>query len=215
MRVRFPRLPDHQRAYALVERDDGVCYRLYGGTDPFPGPRLPHDIRHLIVERELGLDDGIWAGIAAGAVFPSMQYLSGRRPPHAAQRSAELIRNFAGPGRRAELIANLVEVVAALDNTAADQIRQLARTQLAALPDPEVDPAAIAAAATAMQVEASRWARLRVGEELSYAWPREPREPREARSARGREPGGARSAGGQVPRLVRPHQAGNRRRARG
>jgi hypothetical protein len=198
MHVRFPRLPDHQRAYALVERDDGVCYRLYGGP---AGPRLPHDIRHLIVERELGLDDGIWGSIAAGAVFPSMQYVSGRRPPHAAQRSTELIRNFAGPGLRAELIANLVEVVAALDNPAADQIRQLARSQLATLPDPEVDPAAIAAAATAMQVEASRWARLRVGEELSYAWPREPR--------------GARSAGGQVPRIVRPHQAGNRRRARG
>ncbi len=30
MRVTFPRLPDHQRAYALVERDDGTVYRLYG-----------------------------------------------------------------------------------------------------------------------------------------------------------------------------------------
>ena len=25
----FPRLPDHERAWALVERDDGVVYRLY------------------------------------------------------------------------------------------------------------------------------------------------------------------------------------------
>ncbi|MDQ2814608.1 MAG: hypothetical protein M3Z75_22795 [Actinomycetota bacterium] len=225
MHVRFPRRPDHQRGYALVERDDGVRYRLYGGT---AGPRLPRDIRHLIVERELGLDDGIWAGIAAGVVFPGMQYVSGRRPPHAAQRSTELIWNLAGPGLRAELLANLVEVVTALDNPAADQIDGLARSQLAALPGPEVDPAAIAAAATALQVEASRWARLRVGEELSYAWPGEPRGSRERR-----EPGepqelrelgelrklgelrGARSAGAQVPWIVRPHQGGNRRRARG
>src|SRR2546429_6993887 len=64
MRVTFPRLPDHERAWALVERDDGVVYRLYGGT---AGPRLPHDIMHLVVERGLRIKDGIWAGIAAGA----------------------------------------------------------------------------------------------------------------------------------------------------
>ena len=69
MRVTFPRLPDYQRAYALVERDDGVVYRLYGGI---AGPQLPHDIMHLIAERELRIRDGIWAGIAAGVVFTSM-----------------------------------------------------------------------------------------------------------------------------------------------
>ena len=64
MRVTFPRLPDHERAWALVERDDGVVFRLYGGGTA--GPRLPHDIMHLVVERELRISDGIWAGIAAG-----------------------------------------------------------------------------------------------------------------------------------------------------
>jgi hypothetical protein len=34
-----------------------------------------------------------------------------------------------------------------------------------------VDPALIATAARALQVEAARWARLRVGEELCYEWP--------------------------------------------
>ena len=50
------------------------------------------------------------------------------------------------------------------------------------LPDADVDPAAIAAAAQALQVEAARWARLRVGEELSYEWPRAAR--RHARPGR-------------------------------
>jgi hypothetical protein len=171
VRVTFPRLPDYQRAYALVDRDDGVCYRLYGGTDPFPGPRLPHDIRHLIAERELGVTDGMWAGIAAGVVLASMQHVSGRRPPQAAEVSRELIREFAGPGRRAELLANLVESVAALDRPTAGQIRRLANVRL---PDADVDPAAIGAAATAMQVEAARWARLRIGEQLCYDWPGRP-----------------------------------------
>jgi hypothetical protein len=166
MRVTFPRLSDCQYAYALVERDDGVRYRLYGGT---AGPQLPHDVRHLIAERELGIADGVWAGIAAGVVLASMQHVSGRRPPHAAEVSQQLIRKFAGPWLRAELLANLVESVAALDRPTSAQIRRLAKTKL---PDTEVDPAAIGAAATALQVEAARWARLRIGEELCYDWPR-------------------------------------------
>jgi hypothetical protein len=183
MRVIFPRLPDRRRAYALVERDDGVVYRLYGGL---AGPRLPHDIRHLVVERELRIDDGIWAGIAAGVVFGSMRYVSGRRPPHAAERSARLLREFRDRGLRAELLADLAESVAALDRPSPEQIRRLAARQLSVLPDADVDPAAIAAAAAALQVEAARWARLRVGEELSYDWP--------GRAERGRN---------QAPRLVR------------
>jgi hypothetical protein len=168
MRVTFPRLPDHQRAYALVERDDGVVYRLYGGM---AGSRLPHDIMHLIAERELRIRDGIWAGIAAGVVFESMCHVSGRRPPHAAEHSRELIRRFRQQGLRAELLADLVAAAAALENTTQDKIRQLTRDKLAVLPDASVDPVLIAVAARALQVEAARWARLRVGEELSYEWP--------------------------------------------
>lgn len=168
MRVTFPRLPDHQRAYALVERDDGVIYRLYGGV---AGPRLPHDIMHLVAERELRISDGIWAGIAAGVVFGSMSHVSGRRPPHAAEHSRDLLHRFKDQGLRAELLANLVASVATLDTMTQDKIRQLARDKLAVLPSAEVDAVEIAAAARALQVEAARWARLRVGEELSYEWP--------------------------------------------
>ena len=169
MRVTFPRLPDHERAWALVERDDGVVFRFYGGGTA--GPRLPHDIMHLVVERELRISDGIWAGIAAGVVFESMCHVSGRRPPHAAERSRDLLRRFKDQGLRAELLANLVGSFAALETMTQDKIRQLARAKLAVLPDAEVDPVVIAAAARALQVEAARWARLRVGEELSYEWP--------------------------------------------
>ena len=148
MRVTFPRLPDHERAWALVERDDGVVYRLYGGT---AGPRLPHDIMHLVVERELRIEDGIWACIAAGG--PSQP-----------------------PGQRAELLADLVACAASLGTLTLEKIRRLTADKLAALPSAErpgaeVDPVLVAVAARALQVEAARWARLRVGEELSYDWP--------------------------------------------
>ncbi|HTQ89555.1 MAG TPA: hypothetical protein VMK84_08675 [Streptosporangiaceae bacterium] len=168
MRVTFPRLPDHERAWALVERDDGVVYRLYGGT---AGPRLPHDIMHLVAERELRISDGIWAGIAAGMVFDSMHHVSGRRPPHAAERSQALLRDFREQGLRAELLAGLVSSAATLDRMTLDKIKRLTADKLSVLPDADVDPVVIAAAARALQVEAARWARLRVGEELSYDWP--------------------------------------------
>ena len=143
MRVTFPRLPDHERAWALVERDDGVVYRLYSGT---AGPRLPHDIMHLVVERELRISDGIWAGIAAGATADP-------------------------PDPRAELLTNLVSSAATLDTMTLDKLKRLAAAKLSVLPDADVDPVVIAAAARALQVEAARWARLRIGEELSYDWP--------------------------------------------
>ena len=91
MRVTFPRLPDHEAAYSVVERDDGVVYRMLSGRS---GTALPHDIVHLVVERELGLTDGIWGGIAAGMVFTSMRHVRGRRPPHVTERSAQLKRMY-------------------------------------------------------------------------------------------------------------------------
>jgi hypothetical protein len=34
MRVTVPRLSDHDRGYAVLERDDGVVYRLWEGRRP-------------------------------------------------------------------------------------------------------------------------------------------------------------------------------------
>ena len=126
---------------------------------------------HLVVERELRIKDGIWPGIAAGVVFDSMHHVSGRRPPHAAERSKALLRDFRQQGLRAELLADLVAGAATLDTLTLDKINRLAAAKLSALPDAGVDPVVIAAAARALQVEAARWARLRVGQELSYDWP--------------------------------------------
>jgi hypothetical protein len=198
MRVTFPRLPDHERAYAIVERDDGAVYRLYGGQ---AGPQLPHDIMHFVVERELHIRDGIWGGIASGIIFDSMQHVSGRRPPHARERSKDLLARFRDRGLRAELMANFVQCVAGLEHPSNVEILTLAATKLSVLPDGDVnvEPAEVAAAAQALQVEAARWARLRVGQQLSYDWPQT------VLAARHR-------ARIRKPRVVRPYK---KRRGRG
>jgi hypothetical protein len=191
MHVTFPRLPDREAGYSVVERDDGVVYQLRGDR---AGTALPHDIMHLVVERELGITDGIWGGIAAGMVFGSMRHVSGRRPPHVTERSVLLKRTYRDRIMRAELLGNLVEAIAALDDPSTDQIRRLTGSKLSVLRMPEQpSPQAFAAAARALQVEAARWARLRPGEELRYEWvlpvthhvPR-PRDPGDRRDPRRR-----------------------------
>jgi hypothetical protein len=172
MHVTFARLAGHEIAYALVERDDGVVYPMLSGR---AGTALPHDIRHLVVERELGVTDGLWGGIAADAVFTSTRDVRGRLRPHAPERSAELKWKYLDRLLRAELLADLVESVAALDDPAPEEIRRLTAVKLAVPRGTAPSPGALAAAARALQVEAARWARLRPGEELRYEWP--PRRP--------------------------------------
>jgi hypothetical protein len=183
MRITFRRFPGHTAAYSVIERDDGVIYQMKEFTPP--GARLPHDLRHLVVERELDIADGLWGAIAAGTVYTSMEHVRGRRPPHSAERSAELKRAQRQPVMRAGLLADLVEAVAMLDSPSDDDIRRLSRAKLSVLPvtEPGADPAdgvavpppaVLARAARALQVEAARWARLRVGEELVYSWPASP-----------------------------------------
>jgi hypothetical protein len=180
MRVTFPRLADDQKGYSVIERDDGVVYHMDGYT--MTRPKLPHDLRHLIVERELRVSDGIFGAIAAGTVWTSMHHVRGRRPPHSAGRSDELKRTQRQRIGRAELLANIIEAIAALDDPSHEEIRQVARRMLSVVPlsEPGMDPAdvvalpppeVLASAASALQVEAARWARLRVGEELVYEWP--------------------------------------------
>jgi hypothetical protein len=179
MRITFRRFPDHSSAFSVIELDNGVVYRMKGFTRA--GTRLPHDLRHLVVERELGIADGIWGGIAAGMVYTSMEHVRGRRPPHSAERSDELKRAQRQRIMRAELLANLVEAIAMLDDPTTDEIGRITRAKLSVVPvvEPGADPAAViaapspealVAAAQALQVTTARWARLRTGEELVFQW---------------------------------------------
>jgi nucleotide-binding universal stress UspA family protein len=168
VQVTFRRLPDHQRGWALVVRDDGVVYRMSGGPVT---AELPHDLVHFTVERAFGMADGIWGAVAAGVVFRSMTHHSGRRRPHAAERSAALIRAHRDRLQRAELIGGFVERIATMPDATPARIRQFAQEQLATLPDGDVDLTVAAAAAVALREMAGRWRALPVGGELTLDWP--------------------------------------------
>jgi hypothetical protein len=168
MRVTFPRLADHQRGGALVERRDGVTYWLDGGPVT---AELPHDLVHFTVERTLGIADGIWGAIAGGVVFHSMHHRAGRRPPHAAERSAALIKANRDRLQRAELLGGFVERISHVPRATAADIASFAKAYLATLPEGDVDLRSVADAATGLRATGDRWRALSVGDELTVEWP--------------------------------------------
>ena len=106
VRLTFRRMADRRPVETLVERDDGVVFTMRGAGG---GSDLPHDLVHAVVEQQLGVADGIWGCVADGVVWRSMTHLSGRQPPHAADRSrAGSSANAPTSIQRAEALADLV-----------------------------------------------------------------------------------------------------------
>lgn len=88
MRITFHKLNERQCS-SLALRDDGVTVRVpgYGPIEP-----LPHDLAHVVVEREFGMGRGFWGSVAAGAMFSGMEWVSGRRKPHATRTGAAVVK---------------------------------------------------------------------------------------------------------------------------
>jgi hypothetical protein len=107
MIISFTRLGE--RTYSSIAvRDDKVMVQVPGFDRP---TWLPHDMAHYIVEHSLGLQQGFWGRVAAGALFPGMKVLEGRQPPHAASRSQAARREFPRVGTEAEvLVAFFAEI---------------------------------------------------------------------------------------------------------
>ena len=96
----------HRRVATTVKRQDGVrlSVPVFGRLDP-----IPHDLAHYVIELELGLQNGFWGSVAAGALFAGMKILAGRQRPHAAERSRVVIASH-----RQEILVAEVLVDAAM-----------------------------------------------------------------------------------------------------
>ncbi|SHM94506.1 hypothetical protein [Cryptosporangium aurantiacum] len=164
MQVTFRRLPDHEWGHVLIERDDHVVYRMHAG--PITAD-LPHDLVHYTVEDTLGITDGIWGAIAGGVVFRSMTHVAGRRPPHAAERSIELIRAHRDRLQRAELIGGFVESAAHQPDADRSSLYGLSFATLADPPDVPAVERAVAALRSADE----RWRALPINSDLTLHWP--------------------------------------------
>jgi hypothetical protein len=73
----------------LIRRADGAIFTLSSYSRKW---RVPHDLSHAVTERELGMADGIFGCIAAGAVFDSMLQIEGKKRHDAKVRSARILK---------------------------------------------------------------------------------------------------------------------------
>lgn len=165
MRVTFERPQDHVWGSILIERDDRVVYRMNAG--PITS-ELPHDLVHFTVEDAMRIPDGIWGAIAGGVVFKSMTHQSGRRPPHAAERSTALIREYRDRIQHAELLGGFVEAAAAQPTA---DLGKLAAQWFATRPEDAPPKEAVRAAVAALLATAERWRAVPVGGSLTVEWP--------------------------------------------
>lgn len=149
-------MADRRPVETLVERDDGVVFRMRGAGG---GADLPHDLVHALVEQSLRVTDGIWGCVADGVVWTSMRHVSGRQPPHAAERSERLKKERAGPIQAAEHLADLVGRLARGDEVLPGETSRTGPT-----------PQALRAAAADLASAASRWAALTPGDTWAVDW---------------------------------------------
>lgn len=159
------------RYHSLLERADGAQVRLEGGSwnkiGGQPG-RVPHDIAHLIVERELGLHAGLWGVLVAGGLVQNAELVGGRRPPHAERRGRELSSRAGEQLRQAEVL-----VRAAADASLTGSFDKSA-LQAAAGERWAVDAWTPDAARTIdgqLRDAATAWARLAAGDAYVLLWP--------------------------------------------
>lgn len=158
MRLTFRRLADRRPVETRVERDDGVVFEMRGAGG---GAELPHDLVHALVERELRVPDGIWGCVADGVVWQSMRHVSGRQPPHAAERSSALKRERRSRIQQAELLADVVGRLAGGADVLPQEIADSGH------PAGQLD-----AAAAALREAQRSWAGLRPGQTLVVEWVR-------------------------------------------
>ncbi len=110
LEVLFEKAVAGRRYRSLLRRADGVEVAFEGGAynRVGGGAQLPHDLAHLIVERELGLGQGVWGVLAAGGLFRHATVVAGRQAPHAARRGRELVEAAGDAIMQAELLTRVV-----------------------------------------------------------------------------------------------------------
>jgi hypothetical protein len=157
------------REATLVTRDDGVrlSVPVYGKRDP-----LPHDLAHYVVERELGLIDGFWGSVAAGAIFEGMAVLDGRQPPHARERSRAVMKAHQRGILFSEVVVDAVMRAISGEVLGADPLAvESSRVPSKSRADRD---ALIARLLPPMRAMSARWWAVPEGEGLPLDWPAQP-----------------------------------------
>ncbi|MBV9863996.1 MAG: hypothetical protein JO316_01450 [Abitibacteriaceae bacterium] len=170
MEITFTR--SGERACATAVRRQGLTLSVPTYDRP---TCLPHDLAHLIVERELGLRRGFWGCVAEGALFPGMSVVEGRQPPRAAAQSKRILHEMQAEqhGTEAEVLVSVLETIA---QRKLETDYPAARALLDAMWRP-IRPARelpnaqeIRRICMALRDTQEQWQALPVGQSLTFSW---------------------------------------------
>lgn len=171
MHLRLTRL-DQRRYESEIIRSDGVTFRVTGVGHMGV---IPHDLAHFVVEQALGIRQGFWGSVAAGAIFDSLTHLSGRRRPHSDQKSRDILRRNRGVLTETEIIVGLFDQ--AFEDGLGDQpSRVRARLERFRWTPPGHPPrvftdAQVSKACTSWGAMLEAWKRLEIGDTIDLHWP--------------------------------------------
>jgi hypothetical protein len=168
MEIAFTRLDDCY-VETTVERDDGA---VLATSSPGAADRLPHDLIHYVVERDLGLDDGLWGRLSSGVTYKNFRVL---RQPTRKQRSKPRKRTTKRKGLlEAEVLVWILHDI--WDGTAEHEWGSI-RAFLDSIWSPrtrsradELDPKTIERICDALDRMEAKWKRVPRGGKLSVSW---------------------------------------------
>ncbi len=174
MRVQFHKTDD--RRYRVVVLRDGH-EPLQMLTAPGNDPLMPHDLRHFIVEQELGIELGVFGQLAAGGTARTFFGKTNDRKTR--RRGERLSRAGRDDGARSERATYVCTYhwLAASANPAlrrrAAETAQAANGTLAAMDASErrvFDARTVARISARMDSLSQRWAAAKAGECLDLEW---------------------------------------------
>ena len=87
MRIVFTRVSGGE-CITVLHRRDGVVVEFPSYSRRW---QVPHDLAHLVIERELLLATGLFGSLAAGAMFSNVRVVSGKPRHDAAARSRRIL----------------------------------------------------------------------------------------------------------------------------
>lgn len=166
------------RKYSTVVLREGLPPQAVGG--PGYDDKMPHDLRHFIVERELGLEHGIFGFLAAGGEASGDPHEVGRaasrRRRKAKRRDQRMMRRGALDEGDASEAAALVCWCEWLrrsgDPHAATIAEHMASTvaEMAANAKRLYGDEALARVCACMDELSAKWSRLAIGDSFTEAW---------------------------------------------
>ncbi|WP_405982210.1 hypothetical protein [Streptomyces sp. NBC_00158] len=152
MDISFRKLPGNQHEITVTGRR-GPDVRLPARPT---GPTLPHDLAHAAVEEALGITDGFWGAMAAGATFQGFETTD---PGRHRRSGLKVLRRGADAVMAAEMAVNWAyRAWSGLPVTG----RGVGR--------PPLDEAQLERARTALDAASARWTALPEGAALGWRW---------------------------------------------